>query len=54
MNYYTNGAMIALAGPWDKSAALNQPSNCLLNSKPTTSGIILIIYKSKFLLCNYI
>jgi len=36
----TNGAMIALAGPWDKSAAFNQPSNCLLNSEPIKSRII--------------
>jgi len=47
--WMTNGAMIALAGPWDKSAALNQPSNCLLNSKPVASKVTtLAIYESKF------
>lgn len=27
--------MIALAGPWDRSAAPSQPSSCLFNSEPT-------------------
>lgn len=39
----TNGAIIALAGPWDKSAAPNQPSNCLLNSEPEANIIMIAI-----------
>lgn len=54
ISVFSYGAMIALAGPWLKSAWLNQYSNCLDNSDATTiiSSLIKIILNLSYFILN--